>query len=104
MDFGAFRKAVTQAARETVVVATAVAPAYKAGAVTVSGVVAPWVTPFIAALPADVNLAIGLAPATTGASLFLLVPEFRPGGRGAEIDYTKLGELAAAAYLKKGAK
>ena len=101
MDFGAFRKAVTQAARETTAAVQTVAPAYKAGSIAAASVVAPWVVPFIAALPADVDLAIGLAYPTGGASLFLLAPEFRPGGKGAEIDYAKLGELAATAYLKK---
>lgn len=47
-------------------------------------------------------MAIGLAPMTSGASLFLLAPEFRPDRKGVKFDYAKMGEAAAMAYLKKG--
>lgn len=93
MDFGAFRKAVANAA-------IAVAPTYKAGAVGVAGIFAPPAAPFLAVAPPLTLFGIGQP------SLFLL-PEYRRaveaelGSDESQADYTKLGEMAATAYLQK---
>lgn len=100
--FEDFRKHLDHAARQVTPVAMAIAPAYKAASVAVAGVLAPYAAPFIAALPADVDLAVGLAYPTGGLSLFLLAPEFRPHGKGVEVDYASLGFAAANAAIKSG--
>ena len=90
MDFRDFGKAVERTAR-------AVAPAYKAGAVGIVSVAAPWAAPFVAITPPRVLMAmqIPLLP-------LLLIPEYREGVQddAGKIDYAKIGELAAIAYLK----
>ena len=111
MDFGDFEKqvrgaaraanpAVTQAARAGVSAAIQVAPAYQTAAVAAAGIFAPPAAPLIAALPPDVVLAVGAAPATFGLSLLILAPELRPDRKGAEIDYANLGFIAATQALK----
>ena len=96
MDFDKFRKAV---ARETVDIAQRVAPANKAVSVGVATVYAPWAAPFLALVPPDTLLATNYA---IGGPWLLAIPEYRRSveREQGEIDYTKLGEMAALAYLK----
>ena len=68
--------------RDIVEAEKAIAPVYKAASVAAAGVAGtavgmPWLGAIPAALPAGVDLALGLAPETAGASLFLLA---LPGG------------------------
>lgn len=95
MDFSAFRKAVARTAQ-------AVAPVHKAASVGAATLVAPWAAPFLALVPPDTLLATNTA---LGGPWLLAIPEYRESveQEQGEIDYTKLGELAAMAYLKKGA-
>lgn len=96
MDFDRFRKAV---ARQTVDIAQAVAPANKAVSVGVANVYAPWAAPFLAMIPPDTLLATNYA---VGGPWLLAIPEYRESVERelGEIDYMKLGEMAAIAYLK----
>lgn len=94
MDLRDFRQKVTRAA-------VALAPVYKAGGTAVLAVYVPPAAPFAAMVPSATFLGIG-QPA------LLLIPEYRDEmareldpERG-EIDYGKLGEMAALAALKKG--
>ena len=91
MDFSEFRKAV---GHEATRIAVGIAPAQKGAPLAVSTVYAPWATPFAAAIP---PVLLHVDP-----TLFLLVPEYRGEVEedSRDVDYTKLGELAAMAYLK----
>ena len=102
MDFRDFEKAVKGAAREVAPAALAVAPVYKVGVLGVASYYATPAVPFLAVVPADVLMAVGMAPVTGGFSLFLLDPEVRPDHKTPDVDYARLGELAAVAAIQKG--
>lgn len=92
MDFRHFEKAVSRAAQT-------VAPAYHAGSVALVSVVAPPFAPFLAMVPPNTALASNMA---IGGPFLLFLPEYRKSVQQeqGEIDYAKIGELAALAYLK----
>ena len=91
MDFRDFRQAVAK-------VASDVAPAYKAGSIAILSY-----TPYRVAVP-FLALAPPLTLLAVGQPNLFLIPEVRKEvGRelAEDVDYTRLGEMAAAAYLTK---
>lgn len=98
MDFSDFRKAVAKTAKDLTPAAVAVAPAFKFGTLVVlpfatAGAATPFL-PFLAVLPDEAFL-----PLAVSVPLFALSPEFRR--ESTEVDYTRLGEMAATEYLKR---
>ena len=96
MDLRDFTKAVARTA-------VAIAPVYKTGGVALLTLTpgAQPLAPFAAATPPATFLGIGQP-------MLLVLPEYRAeitrelDPEGGQIDYVRLGELAATAYLTKG--